>query len=56
MRDRNGAARVQVALSCEQCGARNYKTTKPRRDGQKPLALKKHCKHCNAHTLHRETK
>ncbi len=48
--------RIQVALSCSECGARNYKTSKARRDGAEPLRLKKFCKVCNKHTLHLETK
>ena len=54
-RDR-GEARVRVSLACEECEARNYDTTRPKRDGVTPLALKKFCTHCNKHTLHKETK
>jgi large subunit ribosomal protein L33 len=50
------AQRISVALSCEVCGARNYKTTKARREGSKPLVFKKFCKTCTAHTVHRESK
>ena len=47
--------RVAVSLSCSVCGERNYKTTRSGQGG-KPLELKKFCKKCNAHTLHRESK
>jgi len=50
------AERISIALSCEVCGSRNYKTTKARREGSKPLELKKFCKTCNAHTKHKESK
>ena len=54
--------RQRVALVCDECGARNYKTTrKPElsagKDGRpERLALKKYCATCNAHTVHRESK
>lgn len=45
--------RDQVSLACAECGVRNYKTTKRR--GQ-VVELKKFCKHCKKHTMHRDTK
>ena len=49
--------RVKVALACEECGARNYRTTKAKKMGQqKRLALKKFCPTCNRHTVHKESK
>ncbi|MBW2629178.1 MAG: 50S ribosomal protein L33 [Deltaproteobacteria bacterium] len=49
--------RVKVALACEECGARNYQTTKLRKAGpQERLTLKKYCRNCNRHTEHKETK
>jgi large subunit ribosomal protein L33 len=51
-----GQGRVPVTLACSECKARNYKTTKsPGATGQ-ALELKKFCKQCKRHTLHRETK
>ncbi|MBX3128858.1 MAG: 50S ribosomal protein L33 [Polyangiaceae bacterium] len=50
------SSKVSVALSCSVCGARNYKASRPRRDGTPVLTLSKFCKTCNAHTLHRESK
>ena len=47
--------RVRIVLACEECGARNYRTTKKRRAEQKErLALKKFCPSCNRHTVHKE--
>ncbi|MFO0662205.1 MAG: 50S ribosomal protein L33 [Polyangiaceae bacterium] len=48
--------RVQVALVCLECGARNYKTTRPADASQGLLEKNKFCKHCNKHTIHREAK
>jgi large subunit ribosomal protein L33 len=45
--------RVPLTLACTECGARGYKTTAL---PGATLALKKYCRHCNRHTLHRETK
>jgi large subunit ribosomal protein L33 len=45
--------RVPVTLACSECKARNYKTTKT---PDQLLELKKFCKQCKKHTLHRETK
>jgi large subunit ribosomal protein L33 len=47
--------RIEVALSCTECGSRNYKTTKARREGAPALTLKKFCKICNRHTTHIES-
>ena len=55
MREQAGARglRVPVALACSECKARNYKTTKL---PEAMIELKKFCKACKKHTLHRETK
>ena len=49
-------ARVPVTLACSECKARNYKTTKSRVDDAQALEIRKFCKQCKRHTLHRETK
>jgi len=51
-----GSARTPVTLACSECKARNYKTSKSPEAGEKPLEIKKFCKQCQHHTLHRETK
>jgi large subunit ribosomal protein L33 len=48
-------ARIPVALACCECKARNYRTTKSP-DATVALEIKKFCKQCQRHTLHRETK
>ncbi|QPW12360.1 50S ribosomal protein L33 [Mammaliicoccus sciuri] len=43
----------KVPLNCEKCEARNY--TVPKKDTDQRLELKKFCKTCNTHTLHKES-
>jgi large subunit ribosomal protein L33 len=47
--------RARVVLVCEKCGARNYHTSKARKQ-QERLSLKKFCPTCNQHTQHKESK
>jgi len=47
--------RIEVALACQECERRNYKTTR-KVDQRGAIERKKFCPHCNKHTLHRETK
>ncbi|WP_335872146.1 50S ribosomal protein L33 [Bacillus sp. 2205SS5-2] len=44
----------KTILSCSDCGTRNYSTVS--NVGEKRLEVKKHCKHCNAHTVHKQTR
>ena len=46
----------KVALACSECLRRNYFTYKNKTNNPGRLELKKHCKHCGKHTLHKETK
>ncbi|MDR3570264.1 MAG: 50S ribosomal protein L33 [Syntrophobacteraceae bacterium] len=48
--------RVLVTLACSQCKRRNYNTTKNKRTTPEKLSFRKHCRFCNAHTEHKETK
>ncbi|WP_091275121.1 50S ribosomal protein L33 [Alteribacillus persepolensis] len=48
--------RSKVALACTVCLARNYTTEKNKQKQTDRIEVKKFCKYCNAHTLHRETK
>ena len=45
----------KVILTCSQCLSRNYTTRKKKTDNQR-LMIKKFCKKCNTHTVHKETK
>lgn len=48
--------RVKVILACSVCGNRNYSTMKNKTKDTARLELKKFCKTCNVHTMHKETK
>ena len=51
------AGRQRVALACEECGARNYKTTKAKATSpSERLTLKKFCPQCKKHTVHKQSK
>ena len=47
--------RERIVLVCEECGARNYKTTKASAQQQR-LTIKKFCSTCKKHTVHKESK
>lgn len=47
--------RQRVILQCTECMGRNYVVEK-KKDDSKRIEMKKFCKTCNRHTLHRETK
>ncbi|MBI4467557.1 MAG: 50S ribosomal protein L33 [Acidobacteria bacterium] len=49
-------AREIITLECTDCKGRNYTTTKNRRKHSERLELKKFCRRCRKHSLHRETK
>ncbi|MEK3888981.1 50S ribosomal protein L33 [Bacillus sp. FSL K6-3431] len=46
----------RISLACAVCGSRNYSTDGRSASTVKRLEIKKHCKRCNAHTMHKETK
>ncbi|WKZ33694.1 MAG: 50S ribosomal protein L33 [Thermodesulfobacteriota bacterium] len=45
-----------ITLACTECKRRNYSTTKNKKTTPDRLELKKFCKFCQKHTVHRETK
>jgi len=45
-----------ITLACSDCKQRNYTTTKDKKKHPEKLELRKYCKFCQSHTLHRETK
>jgi len=45
-----------VTLACSECDRRNYTTTRNKKKQQAKLEIKKYCRHCRKHTLHKETK
>ena len=48
--------RVKITLACTECKQRNYNTKKNKKNDPDRLEMKKHCKFCKKHTLHKETK
>ena len=48
--------RTKITLACTECKQRNYETKKERKNHPDRMEFKKHCKFCNKHTLHRETR
>lgn len=48
--------RVGITLECTECNERNYRSTKNRRNDPDRIELRKYCKRCRTHTLHRETR
>ncbi|MDI6865903.1 MULTISPECIES: 50S ribosomal protein L33 [Thermodesulfovibrio] len=45
-----------ILLQCTECKSKNYSTTKNKKTTPDKLQLKKYCRHCRRHTLHKETK
>ena len=45
--------REHVTLECTECKSRNYRTNKETRERER-LELKKFCKVCRKHVVHRE--
>jgi len=43
-------------LACQECKRRNYSTTKNKKKTTGKLELKKFCRFCRRHTVHRESK
>ncbi|ELK46912.1 UNVERIFIED_CONTAM: 50S ribosomal protein L33 [Halobacillus marinus] len=48
--------RKKVILACTQCLSRNYSSYTNRSNQSERLEVRKFCKNCGSHTLHRETK
>jgi large subunit ribosomal protein L33 len=45
-----------ITLACTECKDRNYSTMKNKRNNAEKIELKKFCKKCRGHKLHKETK
>jgi large subunit ribosomal protein L33 len=45
-----------VTIRCEECKRRNYTTTRNKKQQQEKIELKKYCRFCQKHTLHKEIK
>jgi len=48
--------RVIITLECTQCKQRNYSTMKNKKNTTERLEIKKYCRFCGQHRVHKETK
>ena len=48
--------RVGITLACSECKQRNYTTTKDKKKNTTKMEIKKYCRFCNTHTVHKEIK
>jgi large subunit ribosomal protein L33 len=48
--------RPPITLACDACKRRNYVTTKNKTNTRDRLEMKKFCRWCRQHTVHRETR
>jgi len=48
--------RTIIQLACSECKNRNYSTTKNKQKTPDRLEMKKYCRFCRKHTIHKETK
>ena len=51
-----GIMRTRITLACTECKQRNYNTTKEKKTHPDRMEIKKYCRFCKTHTLHKETK
>ena len=49
-------SRNKITLACTVCKQRNYDTSKHKKIDPDRIELKKYCKFCKTHTVHKETK
>jgi large subunit ribosomal protein L33 len=45
-----------ITLACGECKRRNYTTMKNKKNDPNRLEIKKYCRWCRAHTVHKETR
>ena len=48
--------RPSITLACTECKRRNYLTVKNRLNDRDRIELRKYCRWCGKHQLHRETR
>ena len=48
--------RTKITLACTECKNRNYNTTKDKKAHPDRMEIKKYCRFCKTHTVHKETK
>lgn len=54
----NGGVKMRdkITLACTECNQRNYDKKKNKKNDPDRLEMKKYCKFCKKHTVHKETK
>jgi large subunit ribosomal protein L33 len=45
-----------ISLACSECRRRNYSTTRTKKKTPDRLEIKKYCRFCRKHLLHKESK
>ena len=48
--------KYKVVFACSEFKQRNYNTTKNKKNNPDRLEMKKYCRFCKKHTLHKESK
>ena len=48
--------RTKITLACTECKQRNYNLTKDKKTHPDRMEVKKYCRFCRKHTLHKETR
>jgi len=48
--------REMITLQCGECKRRNYTSTRNKKKQTERLEVKKYCRFCRKHTLHKEVK
>jgi large subunit ribosomal protein L33 len=48
--------RDNIQLACGECKRRNYTSTRNKKKQTERLEVKKYCRFCRRHTLHKEVK
>ncbi|NLN14262.1 MAG: 50S ribosomal protein L33 [Tissierellia bacterium] len=48
--------RERIILACTECKQRNYVSKKNKQKTPERIELKKYCKFCKTHTVHKETR
>jgi large subunit ribosomal protein L33 len=48
--------RTKITFACTKCKQRNYDTFKNKKNDPDRLEMRRYCRFCNEHVLHKETK
>ncbi|MDP4092380.1 MAG: 50S ribosomal protein L33 [Bacillota bacterium] len=48
--------RVKITMACSECKQRNYNDMKNKKNDPDRLEMRKYCRFCRKHTVHKETK